>query len=46
MRVEFKIGENKYKPIRQFGKGFFPSHIPFYIFGQFSDLASENAKPF
>jgi hypothetical protein len=45
MRVEFRIGEQKYKPTRQSGEGFFsPLTDPFYILGQlFSVLVSENA---
>jgi hypothetical protein len=41
MRIEFRIGEQKYKPTRQPGEGFlFPLTDPFHIFVQFSNLTS------
>jgi hypothetical protein len=46
MRVEFRLGEQKYKPTRQTDEVFvFPLTDPFYIFSQlFPDLASENTE--
>jgi hypothetical protein len=46
MQVEFRIGEQKYKPTRQSGERFFPISLTLSIFfGQlFSVLASENAS--
>jgi hypothetical protein len=45
MRVEFGIGEYKYKPTHWSGEFFFPLTFPFYIFVQlFSDLASKNTE--
>jgi hypothetical protein len=44
MQVEFRIGEETYKPSSQYGEDFFPLTDPFFIFGQlFSVLASENS---